>query len=98
MSGKPGWRSIPIGVLIPEAGTTAKVRTGDWRAYKPILDQGKCRRCLICWIYCPDGAIRVVGEPGKVERVEIDYYYCKGCGICAVECPVKAITMVPEGE
>jgi pyruvate ferredoxin oxidoreductase delta subunit len=88
---KPGWKSIPIGGILLEPGSAMKYKTGDWRAFKPIIDQGKCINCLLCWIFCPDAAIL-----RKEKSVDVDYDYCKGCGICANECPVKAIMMVEE--
>ncbi len=88
---KPGWKKIPIGGLLFEPGSATGYKTGDWRAFKPIVDQGKCINCLLCWIYCPDAAI-----VRKEKFIDINYDYCKGCGICANECPVKAITMVEE--
>ena len=88
---KRGWRGVPLGATIPEPGTSALYKTGAWRTFKPVIDQGKCVKCLICWIYCPDAAIK-----RKDGEVEIDYEYCKGCGICAAECPVKAIRMEEE--
>jgi len=86
-----GWKSLPIGGLLLEAGSSMKYKTGDWRASRPVVDPNKCTNCLICWIYCPDTAINR-GE----KVVEINYDFCKGCGICAAECPVKAITMEAE--
>jgi pyruvate ferredoxin oxidoreductase delta subunit len=88
---KPGWKTIPIGGILLEPGSAMKYKTGDWRAFKPNVDQGKCINCLLCWIYCPDAAI-----VRKEKFVEVNYDYCKGCGICANECPVKAITMTEE--
>jgi len=88
---KPGWKKIPIGGLLFEPGSAIGYKTGDWRAFKPIVDQGKCINCLLCWIYCPDAAI-----VRKEKFIDINYDYCKGCGICANECPVKAIMMVEE--
>ncbi len=89
---KPGWKSIPLGGLILEAGNAETYETGDWRAFRPVRDQAKCTNCLLCWIFCPDGAIQVT--EGKIA--EIDLTHCKGCGICAHECPVDAIEMVEE--
>ncbi len=88
---KPGWKSLPIGGVVLEPGSAMKYKTGDWRAFRAVVDQKKCINCLLCWIYCPDAAIN------RLEKfVEINYDYCKGCGVCANECPVDAITMVEE--
>lgn len=90
-SEEKGWREIPIaGVCwMP----TTEYLTGDWRTFKPILNIEKCNKCLMCYIYCPDGS--VTWKP-ETEEVEFEYKYCKGCGICADECPQKAIEMVLE--
>jgi pyruvate ferredoxin oxidoreductase delta subunit len=88
---KPGWKSLPIGGVVSEPGSSLKYKTGDWRAFRPQVDKEKCVNCLICWIYCPDSAII------RMEKwVEVNYDYCKGCGICAHECPKEAIKMVEE--
>jgi len=88
---KPGWKSLPMGGVVTEPGSALKYKTGDWRAFRPLVDRGKCVNCLLCWIYCPDSAII------RHEKwVEVNYDYCKGCGICAHECPTKAIEMVEE--
>jgi pyruvate ferredoxin oxidoreductase delta subunit len=82
---------MPIGGILLEPGSAMKYKTGDWRAFKPNVDQSKCINCLLCWIFCPDAAI-----VRKEKLVDVNYDYCKGCGICANECPVKAITMTEE--
>ncbi|MCK4809586.1 MAG: 4Fe-4S binding protein [Candidatus Omnitrophica bacterium] len=87
-----GWKEIPIGGLITEAGNAEKYDTGSWRSFKPVMDKDKCINCLFCWIYCPDSSILV--SEGKVSG--IDYKHCKGCGICAKVCPKKCIEMVKE--
>lgn len=87
-----GWTDIPIGGMIVEAGNAVRYRTGEWRAFRPVVDQDKCTNCLLCWIYCPDSSIRVEGE----EMVGYDYDHCKGCGICAAICPVDAIEIMEE--
>jgi len=91
-----GWKEIPIGGVITEAGNSEEYETGSWRSQRPIRDETKCIHCLLCWIYCPDSAIRV--KEGKI--IGVDLAHCKGCGICAKECPpkIKAITMVEEAE
>lgn len=69
------------------------LNTGDWRTKRPILNQEKCIKCGICFIYCPVNSISK-----KDGKFEISYDYCKGCGICAHECRSKAIEMVQEVE
>jgi len=89
-----GWKDIPIGGLILEAGNAERYKTGSWRTFKPLWDEEACIQCLRCWIYCPDNSIVVREE----KMVGINYDYCKGCGICSQECPSEAIKMVEEGE
>lgn len=67
------------------------INTGDWRWQVPEVDPNLCKRCGLCYMYCPVGC--------KIELVthfDTDLEFCKGCGICAYECPAGAITMVPE--
>ena len=71
-------------------GWSEENQTGLWRTFRPVLDQEKCKKCGICWLYCPDSAI------SREEGFTIDYTFCKGCGICSVECKFGSITMVPE--
>lgn len=89
-----GWKEIPIGGMILEAGNSAQYETGGWRTYRPVMDQGTCKNCLFCWIFCPDSAIMV--EEEKIKGIDLGH--CKGCGICAAECPAKAIKMVEEAK
>ena len=71
--------------------TTEGNETGEWRSQRPLLEQEKCNQCGLCWMYCPDNAIRPEGD-----SYHISYTYCKGCGICAKECPKGAIVLVKE--
>jgi pyruvate ferredoxin oxidoreductase delta subunit len=89
---KRGWKEIPIGGLIEEAGSAEQYETGDWRTYRPKLDKEKCIDCMRCWIHCPDSSIQV--KDGKM--IGFDYRHCKGCGICAWICPADAIEMEQE--
>jgi len=88
------WRDIEVGNIVTEAGNACARKTGDWRTERPILDKEKCTKCALCWLYCPDAAIK----PAEEGYYVADLDYCKGCGICANICPVGAITMTEEEE
>jgi pyruvate ferredoxin oxidoreductase gamma subunit len=88
------WKDLPCGPHLRDLKKVRENRTGAWRSRRPHWSNEKCIQCLICWIYCPDAAIKL--ENGKIAG--FDYDYCKGCGICADICPKKAnaITMGKE--
>ncbi len=88
-----GWKEIPIGGKITDAGNASEYKTGDWRTFIPEVDRNKCIDCLQCWLYCPDMAIKIK-EDGKLGKIDMDY--CKGCGICSNICPVKCVSMEKE--
>ena len=67
--------------------------TGSWRLQKPVIARERCVRCLLCWLFCPEGAIKR-GSTG----LSVDLDHCKGCGICAQECRKGAISMVEDEE
>ena len=89
-----GWKELPIGGIILDAGNTDGYITGSWRSFRPIHDKEKCNNCLLCWIFCPDSAIVV--EEDKFNR--FDYDHCKGCMICVAQCPPHAIVAIAETE
>ncbi|RMF06140.1 pyruvate synthase [Candidatus Woesearchaeota archaeon] len=108
---KKGWKEIPIGGIIEEAGNAERYKTGTWRSFRPVHHPEKCTNCMICWVNCPDTAIKagdvnspdkgLVGkndDPNLANFGGFDYEHCKGCGICAAVCPTKAIDMHPETE
>ncbi len=87
-----GWKELPVGAPILEPGCSVDYLTGGWRSERPTIDLDRCTSCMICWVYCPEGAIKV--EDSTTVGVDLDH--CKGCGICALECPPKVIKMVDE--
>jgi pyruvate ferredoxin oxidoreductase gamma subunit len=98
-SAAPDWITLPLEDAetaapdIRAPGSSALSQTGLWRALRPVIDEGLCRRCSwICGTYCPDSAIRVEAD----RRPVIDYEHCKGCMVCVEVCPPHAIRPVPE--
>ena len=83
------YKDLPLTPITTVPSTQNK--TGGWRTFRPIIDYDKCIRCMVCWKYCPDVAIKIVDD-----KPVIDYDFCKGCGVCANECPRNAIDMVLE--
>jgi 2-oxoacid:acceptor oxidoreductase delta subunit (pyruvate/2-ketoisovalerate family) len=92
MSPLKDWQALePGGTSLP--ATAPQPHTGGWRTgVKPAVDLAKCVDCLLCWLHCPDSAVRLTGT--RFEGFEYDF--CKGCEICAEVCPTDAITMVDE--
>jgi 2-oxoacid:acceptor oxidoreductase delta subunit (pyruvate/2-ketoisovalerate family) len=64
---------------------------GSWRVFVPKLDISKCKKCWLCYDFCPEGVIIKTDEGPKIFL-----NLCKGCGVCATECPFGAITMERE--
>ena len=62
----------------------------EGRTHMPIIEHGKCNQCRMCRLLCPDLAMTLNEETG---RIEIDLDFCKGCGICVAFCPKEAIKM-----
>ncbi len=52
---------------------------------------GTCINCDNCVVYCPDMAVKRVGD-GYIVLTD----YCKGCGVCVKECPTGSMTMQEE--
>jgi pyruvate ferredoxin oxidoreductase delta subunit len=94
MSGLKGWRDLPAGGVITEAGNSAAYETGTWRTWIPVWKSDNCIHCLTCWVFCPEEAYMLTeGETAsgkkRKEIKEINYFHCKGCGLCVKECPVN---------
>jgi 2-oxoacid:acceptor oxidoreductase delta subunit (pyruvate/2-ketoisovalerate family) len=94
MSELKSWADLPVaGTVRP--GDAEQPRTGSWRTgLKPEVDLSSCVNCLLCWLYCPDSAVRLDGT----TLLGFDYDVCKGCELCEAVCPVDAIRMVHDGD
>jgi pyruvate ferredoxin oxidoreductase gamma subunit len=73
---------------IRRRASAALRQTGSWRMERPEIELAKCKRCFLCYLYCPDAAILLDSE----NYPHLDYDHCKGCMICLAECPTEAIT------
>jgi 2-oxoacid:acceptor oxidoreductase delta subunit (pyruvate/2-ketoisovalerate family) len=94
MGGLTGWRDLaPGGVVVRDEAV--QPQTGGWRTgLRPTADLELCVDCLLCWLYCPDSAVRLEGA----AFAGFDLDFCKGCELCAAVCPTSAIEMVPDGD
>jgi len=91
----PAIESLPYLTSPQFAGSTIRHRasatlrdTGSWRIERPEIELAKCKRCFLCYLYCPEAAIRLDAK----NFPHIDYDHCKGCLICYEECPTDAVT------
>ena len=75
-----------------EAGYLVTKNSG-WRNLRHVVNFQKCKGCLQCYLYCPDGVISRDKVNGKIQ---IDYDFCKGCGICSKICKFNSIKMEEE--
>ena len=55
----------------------------------PVIDDSKCRHCMVCAEVCPTGAMSTEWEK-RLEAV-IDPNACIGCGMCKRSCQFGAI-------
>jgi 2-oxoacid:acceptor oxidoreductase delta subunit (pyruvate/2-ketoisovalerate family) len=90
----PVLQSIPyldapqfIAPVIRRRGSAALRHTGNWRMERPEIELAKCKRCFLCYLYCPEAAIELDAE----NYPHIDYDHCKGCMTCFAECPTEAV-------
>jgi len=77
-----------VGPTIRHRGSAALRATGNWRSERPFIDLEKCKRCFLCYLYCPGAAMRLDAN----NFPYVDYDHCKGCMICYRECPTEAIS------
>ena len=97
-----GYRTAPIGGVLPTPGNTAHndlhtSRTG----WMPVLDRDKCIDCGMCDMVCPEHClvssthVEAEGKP-DVKLDGVDYQYCKGCMRCVETCSTEAMTREAE--
>jgi pyruvate ferredoxin oxidoreductase delta subunit len=91
----PADRAVPFGAVTPApVGTQKLFQTSNWRIVRPVKDDEKCNRCLICYLACPDACWAYNEED---DTLEWNAEFCKGCQICVQQCPEEgALTAVPE--
>ncbi len=97
-----GYRTAPIGGVLPTPGNTAHNDLGTSRTgWMPVLHDDKCIHCGMCDMVCPDLCLvwsTHTGEDGQptVRLDGVDYQYCKGCMRCVETCAVGAMTREAE--
>ena len=97
-----GYRTAPIGGVLPLPGNTAHNNLQTSRAgWMPVLDKEKCIDCGMCDMVCPDLCLvwsTHTDEDGQpnVKLDGIDYRYCKGCMRCVETCSTLAMTREAE--
>ena len=64
------WHELTVGCVIEDVGNAMEYKTGDWRSSKPVWNWEKCTKCGLCWLFCPDAAIRQ-REDGFTRRTLI---------------------------
>jgi heterodisulfide reductase subunit A len=90
------------------AGKAGTLLSRDTIGKEPLTAQvqaDKCTGCTLCAMYCPFGAIQMVGADGTVLPpglpkkgeprgvAEVIAAACEGCGVCASTCNYDAIVM-----
>lgn len=97
-----GYRTAPIGGVLPLPGNTAHndLRTSR-NGWMPVLNADKCIDCGMCDMVCPDLCLvwsTYTGDEGQpaVKLDGIDYRYCKGCMRCVETCSTLAMTREAE--
>lgn len=63
-----------------------------WRAFRPVIEQKKCKKLYGCYAFCPENAIQI----DKNGFPFVDLNLCTGCLICLRECACGAITEAKE--
>src|SRR4030095_10395093 len=69
------------GPTIRHRGSAALRQTGNWRTERPVIELEKCKRCFLCYLYCPEAAMRLETD----NFPHVDYEHCTGCMICYEE-------------
>ena len=77
------------GIPATQAEQAGMPDVGSWKTFRPVIDYSKCIKCWLCWLHCPDTAIKLRQDDFPYS----EYAECKGCGACAEACPVKCIEM-----
>ena len=80
----PGWKEIPLGGVILNAGNSKEYNTGNWVRETCKWDKKTCINCNLCWGVCPENAILTDNEGNMIG---VDEAKCTACGLCVGICP-----------
>lgn len=48
-------KKYSLGGIILKDGNSVEFKTGDWKNKYPYHDKEKCKNCMMCVPYCPEG-------------------------------------------
>ena len=66
----PKDREVPFGAVTPAPVEQQDLfMTSNWRIVRPVKDDEKCTRCLICYLSCPDACWSYKEEEDKMEWI-----------------------------
>ncbi len=66
---------------------------------KPVVDDDKCVGCEACASVCPSGAIKIIDDVKKRERIiRRDFGSCIFCGLCEAYCITDPKSVVLSNE
>ena len=55
------------GAAILTSGNSTQVKTGAWKNKFPVHSDEKCKNCMLCVPYCPEGCIYQID--GKLDKI-----------------------------
>ncbi|MEE8436445.1 MAG: 4Fe-4S dicluster-binding protein [bacterium] len=104
----PGWKAMEEGLVIRGIparqdvsgweggfvpGRNPTFKKFSTRTMRPVINFDTCKKCVLCWLQCPDTAFDITPDGFYDTNMEA----CCGCGVCEAVCPVKdCVTMVNE--
>lgn len=87
--GNTTFKQEKVGCALLVSGKAQPFTPGTKSELLPIWDKNLCVRCALCYIYCPNAAIKRLDDGFFGVNKDL----CTGCGICHRECWFGAVSM-----